>query len=391
MKVLQIHNQYLYPGGEDSVVHSEAEMLRSFGHEVIIFQKSNHEIAEARGFRKLLFYFRDIYFSRYVYDEVRRLIREKKPDVAHFHNSFFIIGPAAYMACFDAGVPVVQTLHNYRFLCAVATFFRSGKVCEECLCGGRWRGVRHGCWHGVLSTWFMTRIIREYEGRGILKMISKFIALSEFSRQKFIQAGWAGERIVVKPNFLEHDPGIREGAGKYVLYVGALQPYKGVGTLLKAWGLKARSLPLKIVGSGPLEKEFKAQGVAGVEWLGQRTPDEVMKLIKGAVCVVLPSECYENFLRVIIEAYACGVPVVTSRLGSREALVEDGRTGVLFESGNAESLAAAMEKVLTDDEFVTEAGKRARHIFEERYTSSVNHQQLMDVYEQILPVISGKV
>jgi glycosyltransferase involved in cell wall biosynthesis len=384
VKVLQFHNEYVFPGGEDTVATSEAAMLRSFGHDVIEYRRSNKELAAAGPFYRSWFYLQNIYFSNAVYSQVRALIKKEKPDVAHFHNSFFMIGPAAYEACFDAGIPVVQSLHNYRFLCAAATFYRHGRVCEECLSRGRQAGIRHGCWHGsMLSTWFLTRVIREYEKKGILRRISRFIASSDFSRRKFLEAGWDAGRMVVKPNFLDTDPGCGPFQGRHVLYAGTLQPYKGVATLLKAWGSRSWPMPLKIVGTGPLEQELRALGIRNVEWLGQRSSGEVLSFMKDALCVVVPSECYENFPRVIIEAYACGVPVVASRLGAMAELVQEGKTGRLFGVGQSAELASVIADLVSKPSLAAQMGSAARRLFEERYTENVNYHQLLRVYQQV--------
>jgi len=359
-------------------------MLRSFGHKVVELRRSNKALDALSLPARFCFYFQGIYFERQIFNEVRALIEQEKPDVAHFHNSFFMIGPAAYEACFDAGIPVVQSLHNYRFLCAAATFYHRGRVCEECLSLGRRAGISHGCWHGsMLSTWLLTRVIREYEKRGILRRINRFIVSSDFSRRKYLEAGWDTGHVVVKPNFLDTDPGCGPFQGKHVLYAGTLQPYKGVATLLKAWGSRSWPIPLKIVGTGPLARELSSLGVGNIEWLGQRSQGEVLSLMKDALCVVVPSECYENFPRVIIEAYACGVPVVASRLGAMAELVEDGKMGLLFEAGTPDKLASAISRLISEPVLAAQMGQAARQIFEERYTASVNYDQILRVYQQV--------
>jgi glycosyltransferase involved in cell wall biosynthesis len=384
MKILQCHNAYLFSGGEDAVAKSEAAMLRAFGHTVIEYRRSNHELADLNPFGKLRFSLQDIYFSRKVYAELSTLIHREKPDIAHFHNSFFMIGPAAYAACFDAKVPVIQSLHNYRFLCAAATFYRQGRVCEECLSRGRQAGISHRCWHGsMLSTWLLTRVIREYEKRGILRRISRFIVSSDFSRRKFLAAGWDVGRLVVKPNFLETEPGCGPFQGRHVLYAGTLQPYKGIATLLKVWGSRSWPLPLKVVGTGPLERELRAHSIKGIEWLGQRSQGEVLSLMKDALCVVVPSECYENFPRIIVEAYACGVPVVASRLGAMAELVEEGKTGLLFKAGQPSDLASVIARLVSEPALAAQMGSAARRLFEERYTAKVNYDQLLRAYQQV--------
>ena len=385
MKVLQFHNEYVFPGGEDAVAASEAAMLRSFGHDVIEYRRSNKELAASGPFHRSWFYLQNIYFSNAVYSQIRALIKKEKPDVAHFHNSFFMIGPAAYEACFDAKVPVIQSLHNYRFLCAAATFYRHGQVCEECLSRGRQAGIRHRCWRGsIVSTWLLTRVIREYEKRSILRRISRFMVSSDFSCRKFLEAGWDSGRIVVKPNFLDIDPGCGPFQGRHVLYAGTLQPYKGIATLLEAWGSRFWPMPLKIVGTGPLEQELRSLGVGNIEWLGQRSQGEVLSLMKDALCVVVPSECYENFPRVIIEACACGVPVVASRLGAMAELIQDGQAGLLFESGQPDKLASAIGRLVSEPALAAQMGLAARRLFEERYTASVNYDQLLHAYQQVM-------
>jgi glycosyltransferase involved in cell wall biosynthesis len=235
----------------------------------------------------------------------------------------------------------------------------------------------------MLSTWFLTRVIREYEKKGILRRISRFIASSDFSRRKFLEAGWDAGRMVVKPNFLDTDPGCGPFQGRHVLYAGTLQPYKGVATLLKAWGSRSWPMPLKIVGTGPLEQELRALGIRNVEWLGQRSSGEVLSFMKDALCVVVPSECYENFPRVIIEAYACGVPVVASRLGAMAELVQEGKTGRLFGVGQSAELASVIADLVSKPSLAAQMGSAARRLFEERYTENVNYHQLLRVYQQV--------
>ncbi|MEI6437737.1 MAG: glycosyltransferase family 4 protein [Candidatus Omnitrophota bacterium] len=383
MKITQFHNRYIFPGGEDAVASGEAALLRSNGHEVIAYHRANKEADSFSLAQRAGFYLRDAFFSRKTYDEVRGLLARERPDIAHFHNAFFMIGPAAYQACFDAGVPVVQTLHNFRFLCANGVFYRDGHPCQDCLSLGVGAGIRHGCWHdSVPATFWMTRVIGEYEKRGILKKIARFIVLGEFSKSRFLAAGWPLEKLLVKPNALDVDPGVAPYRGAYVLYAGTFQSYKGVQTLLKAWAARSWPVPLKLAGSGPLEASLRGLNGPGVEFLGQQPADEVMALIRGASCVVVPSECYENFPRVILEAYACGVPVVASRLGAMEELVHSGETGALFTPGDAQDLGRQLDVMLSDPAAAGRMGERARAVFEERFTSGAVYRRMMDIYEQ---------
>lgn len=384
MKILQMHNRYVYPGGEDAVARSEAALLTSFGHTVIPFGANNNEMNAFDLGRKISFYFRDAFFSKAVYSNLRRMIDHDQPDVAHAHNSFFMLGPAAYEACFDAGLPVVQTLHNYRFLCAAATFYRSGHVCRECVDAGPWRGILHGCWHNSsMATAYLTALIDTYKRRRILERMSAYIALSEFSRGQFVQGHINPAKIAVKPNFLEHDPGQEDVRGEYIVYAGAFQPYKGITTLLNAWKSRSWPLPLKAAGAGPLAAEALRQELAGVELLGQLPSERIIELIRGALCVVVPSECYENFPRVIIEAYACGIPVVASRLGALAELVQDNVTGMLFEPGNPRDLARCLDFLIQNRSRAAAMGQQGRRLFLERYSAQENYDQLMRIYSSV--------
>src|SRR5918997_2171503 len=360
MRILLSHNHYQQSGGEDRVFASEADLLQSRGHRVLRYTAHNDRVPE-KGRLALA---SGTVWNPTVYGELRDLIRAEKPDVAHFHNSFPLISPAAYHACRAEGVPVVQTLHNYRLICANALLFRDGKVCEDCL-GRRlaWPGVVHACYresrpasgavaamlyaHRALGTW--------------AKTVDRYVALTEFARRKFVEGGLPPEKISVKPNFVHPDPGLGSGGG-YALYAGRLSVEKGLGTILAAWGRIGDRMPLKVVGSGPLEHlaSESAGRAPGVQWLGQRSSNEVRALMRGAAFLVFPSECYENLPTTIIEAFACGTPVVASERGAAGELVEDGRTGRLFPAGDAAALAALVARVARDPEGLYRMRREAR-------------------------------
>ena len=389
MKVLIIHNSYRQPGGEDILVEQERALLQHSGHEVIEYRRSNHETNILGLWGKFTLPKRVVWAGNTIRD-LRALIHQEKPDVVHFHNTFLLISPSAYYACWESGVPVVQTLHNYRLICPTATFYRDGHACEDCL--GRtppWPGIVHACYRGsraqtavvsvmlTLHRWFKTW----------QKQVDLYIALTEFALKKFVEGGLPVEKIVVKPNFVYPDPGMREGDGHYALFVGRLSPEKGLQTLLKAWQY-LQGIPLKIVGDGPLRDEIQTfvetQKLEGLQVLGRHGHDGVLELMKGARYLVFPSECYENFPVATAEAFACGVPVITSRLGAMAEIVEDGRTGLHFEPGNSEDLAAKVEWAWTHPEAMSEMGREARREYEEKYTAEKNYKMLLDIYERAL-------
>src|SRR5690242_18046971 len=146
MKILIGHNKYMQHGGEDTVVEQEIALLKASGHQVVSYQRSNAEVQSFTPWQKVGLPFRVIWASD-TYQQVRELLRREKPDVAHFHNTHFMISPAAYYACQDNGVPVVQTIHNYRLLCPAAQFLRDGRVCEDCIRKRiPWPGILHACY-----------------------------------------------------------------------------------------------------------------------------------------------------------------------------------------------------------------------------------------------------
>jgi glycosyltransferase involved in cell wall biosynthesis len=385
MKILLLHNRYQFAGGEDAVVEAEKNLLESNGHDVMLLEASNHDITGS--LQKVNAAVSAIY-SFYSKQRVIQVITEFQPNIVHVHNFFPLFSPAVYYACHQARVPVVQTLHNYRLLCLNAYLFRQGKVCEDCL--GKpipIPGIVNGCYkdsktgsaivaamlstHRTLQTWN--------------RMVDSYIALTEFSRQKFIENNLPPEKIVVKPNFIPN-PGLGNGTGNYALFVGRLSPEKGINILLKAWKLIGNKLPLKIVGEGPLSSEViqAAKENDSIDYVGRKSPEEVYKLLQEAKFLVFPSMWYEGLPRTIIEAYATGTPVIASNLGSMSSLIKDGLTGLLFQPGNIQDLVNKIDWSLKNPEKITQMRSYARAEFEEKYTPEKNYQMLMEIYNRLI-------
>ena len=368
-------------------------MLEHFGHEVIVFERRNADFSKLNVFEKISFFLRDITWSSRAYKAIKEIIRAKRPDVVHVHNIFFMISPSVYTACQEEGVPVVQTLHNYRFLCPVGTFFRKGSVCEDCLKFGKKAAILHRCWkNSFILTFLLVRILKTFERRAdFLQMIGHFIVLSKFSRTKYTAHGFPKDRISVKANFIDFDPGASREIGMYALYVGTLRDYKGIETLMQAWRSLDHPIPLKIVGGGPLRNMVRSfSRIANIESLGERPLNETMHVIKEARFVIVPSECYENFPRVLVEAFACGVPVIGSKIGAIEELIEHGHTGLLFKPGDVDELARAIKILLTDTELLVRMKERSRHEYEMKYSAKENHDRLIEIYEKAIASVSAR-
>ena len=413
LSVLQVHNLYQQPGGEGVVAGAEKRLLTEAAHSVGEYSRHNDEISGYGLWAKATLAARTVW-AWDSYREIKALLQREKPDLAHFHNTFPLISPAAYYACRDAGVPVVQTLHNYRQLCPAAIFRRDGRVCEDCLGRNPWRGVLHACYRDSrAATAAVALMLSVHRWLGTWSnMVDCYIALTEFARRKFIEAGLPMEKVVVKPNFVYPDPmavaamspspnspgGQRrslqrgDGAGEtpplqYALFVGRLSEEKGVRTLRAAWQRLGSRIPIEIVGDGPLRAEVEAdavrRGLSSISFPGYLTPDHVRAAMKGARVLVFPSEWYEGFPMTIAEAFACGVPVIASRLGAMQEIVEDGRTGLHFTPGDADDLAAKVEWAWTHPDEMQAMGRAARAEYEAKYTAERNYQMLMQIYERV--------
>ena len=320
---------------------------------------------------------------------VRELVRQHRVDVVHFHNTFPLMSPAVYSTARAEGAAVVQTLHNFRLLCPGANLYRDGRVCEDCV--GKSipvGGVIHKCYRdnrgASLATAAMLTI---HSAIGTWRdAVDAYITPTRFAREKFIAGGLPGEKIIVKPNFVDPDPGFAEagGGGGYAIFVGRLSHEKGVDTLLSAWSHLRGEVPLKIVGDGPLAEDVKAAVARNpsIWWLGQQEMAEVLDLIAGAAVLVMPSNCYETFGRVAIEAFAKGTPVVASNHGAPADVVDDGRTGLRFKPGDGADLAAKVRQLLSDEAARLRMRHECRHEYESKYTGAANYEMLMKVYQQ---------
>ncbi len=381
MKILLIHNYYLQPGGEDQVFSSEAEVLRANGEDVELYTIANTSIA-AMGRLDLAV---STIWNRQVFRELTTLLRANTPDLVHCHNTFPLVSPAAYAAARRLKIPVVQTLHNFRLLCPNALFLRNGRSCEDCLGRGfAWPSVLHACYRGSRpATAVVAGMLGVHKMRGTWRTaVDTYIAVSEFARAKFVAGGLPADRMVVKRNFLQHDPGIGAHLGGFALYVGRLSAEKGIELLVRLWDRLGLGIPLRIIGSGPLES-LAVDSPPRVEWLGWQPRDRVLATMKDATFLVFPTECYEGFPMVLVEAMATGLPVIASDRGSLPEIVQDGAAGLLVPTGNPEkNWAEALRWAVTHPEAVAEMGRYARQEFERHYTPEIGYRRLSDVYQQ---------
>ncbi len=383
MKILLVHNFYQQPGGEDQVFRAEAGILRNAGHTVIELTETNDRVKEMSA----LALSRATIWNSEAYQRVYETAVRERPDVVHFHNTFPLLSPAVYYAARRAGAAVIQTLHNYRFICPAATLFRDGRPCEDCVGHLPWPGVLHACYRGsrrasagIAAMLSFHRLRRTWS-----REVDAFIVLNDFARGKFLQGGLPPEKLYLKPNFVDPDPGIGKG-GETFLFAGRLAPEKGIDLLLAAWR-ESPDLPLlRIVGDGPLRPSVLDQigSIENAEYLGRIPHEEVLAAMKSSKALIQPSTWYEMFPVNVVEAFACGLPVIASDAGALPEIVSNQTNGLLFESGSSADLARKVRLLALDSGLCCTLGKRARHTFERYYQGELNVQLLVQIYEHAI-------
>lgn len=379
-RVLVVHNRYQQPGGEDSVCEAEVALLRRFGHDVEVYERHNDELRGYPAWRAA----RDTFWSPRTVSDLRALATRFKPDIVHVHNSFPLISPSVYWAAAQAGGAVVQTLHNFRLLCPQGIFLRHGDSCEDCLGTIPWRGVTRACYRdsrpqsALLAAMLVShRALGTYRHR-----VARYIALTEFAREKFISGGLPADRIAVKPNFVEESGASNEHARSGGLFVGRLSEQKGIPLLIQALKQMERPTRVRLIGGGDLEELVRA--TFGADWLGPLPHAGVMQAMASAQFLVLPSFGYEGFPRTLVEAYSRGLPVLASRAGALADIVVERETGLLFKPGDAVDLARAMQWLLDHPGELQRMGERARREYELRYTPEQNYRCLAAIYQDAL-------
>jgi len=386
ISVLVIHNRYQQAAGEDAVVLAEMDELRRRGHRVIAYLRDNAEIAGQSLARKAVLPLSTTWNPR-SYSEITGVIRSERPDIAHIHNFFPLISPAAHYACKSADVPVLQTLHNYRLVCPAATLFAAGERCRRCT-RSLGAGIRRGCYRtSRLQTAAVTTMLAAHRrSRTWSRCVDSYLVPSSFCRDHFVGAGLPAAKVHVRANFLVRDPGTRTGRGDYALFVGRLSGEKGVLEMVRAWR-RLPDVPLLIAGDGPLRAEVARAADPGsghIKLLGQLNAARAIASIRAARFLVFPSRWYEPFGMALLEAAACGVPAIASRIGAIPELVVDGETGVLFDPDNFDELVEAAHWAWLHPAETDRMGNAARQRYIQNFTADASYEALMKVCRTLL-------
>jgi glycosyltransferase involved in cell wall biosynthesis len=377
VRILILHSRYRSGpvSGENRVVEDEARLLTEAGHEVDLFTP---ELGQPSGLGMVLAGVGAVWSSEAA-AEVKRRIKERQPDIVHCHNLFPALSPAVLRA--TDGIPLVVTLHNYRFLCLPATLFRDGKICEDCIGRVPWPGILHSCYQdskaassALASSLVLHKAVRTFE------RIRLYIAISDFVRRKHVEGGFSTDQMVVKPHFAwAAEP--REGPGDYFIYLGRLSIEKGVAQLVDAW--RSIRTKLLIIGDGPEASRLRAAAPNSVEFRGAVQPDELPALLRGARAAVLPSRWHEGAGRVVQEAYAAGVPVLASRAGGLPEIVQDEVTGLVLPIDDPGAWIRGAERLLDATESIR-MGRAGREIWSTRYSPTQGLANLEGVYRRAL-------
>lgn len=350
--VLMVHNYYQIPGGEDTVVANEMEMLKKHGHKVLLYSRHNHELKDRTLLQKICLPLTTI-FSLKTYRDVRRIIKREHIDIVHVHNTLSLVSPSVYYAAFSCKVPAVQTIHNFRLLCPAATFYRDGHICEDCVDKGLGCAVRHSCYRkSKIQTLACALTLKIHRLLGTYKKLN-YICLTEFNKTKLLMLKQIDpKKVYVKANLVEVSKEIipfRQRKEQF-LYAGRLDQLKGIEILLKAWQMtETKGSSLVICGTGPLEawchKFIKENGLYNVRMMGLLPNKDVRQMTAKSKAMILPTQWYEGFPMTMAEAFAVGTPVIGSDLGNVGDLIEEGKNGWKFEADSPKGLAGCIRKV----------------------------------------------
>lgn len=387
-RILQVHNFYQIPGGEDVVVRNEKRLLEEHGHKVYTYYRSNAELKEGGKLGKLCVPFTAVYSFKTV-REVKKLIKEYQIDIVHVHNTLTMVSPSVFYAAFSCHVPIVQTLHNFRMLCPAGSFFRDNVICEECVQGGLKCAVKHKCYrNSKLQSFVSAAVLKVHRVLGTYRKVN-FICLTEFNRNKLLALGDIvdAKKIFIKPNFTFAEgiePSNVPEQEEYYLFAGRVEALKGVDIAIKAFE-QIPDRKLYIAGTGPMMDEMQAyvkeHDIRNVKFLGYLQKEDMTEKFYHAKAVIMTSQCYEAFAMTIAEAYSYGVPVIAGRVGNMEGMVQEGVTGVKFTYNSSSDLAEKVKEFERLDRVTLK--ENAREFYQERLRPEDNYQKLMEIYESI--------
>jgi glycosyltransferase involved in cell wall biosynthesis len=402
--LLSINNYFYRRGGAETVFFEHNALLAAGGWNIVPFAMrhaenfpsdwdkyfvSEIELGQKYSLQKKLRMVPKIIYSTEARRNLAGLIDESRPDIAHAHNVYHHLSPSIFSLLKKRGIPVVLTLHDLKIACPAYKMLTHDGVCERCKHGQLWNVAKHRCVKNsltlsalVMAETYVQTLLGCYRDH-----VDRFIVPSRFYVEKFVEWGWPREKFTYIPNFVEAgaDPPGRAAAGGAFLFAGRLSNEKGVATFVRA--VAQSELQGWIVGAGPEEaalQELATQLGADITFFGYRTGIELTQLIRDARAVVVPSEWYENAPLSVLEAYALHKPVIGARIGGIPELVREAHTGTLFESGNVDDLAEALQRFARmSDHAVVQLGRNGAHWVRTEFSAASYRSKLLALYQEM--------
>ena len=383
MKVLLVHNEHGRPSGEEVIVQCIKNLIEENGHQVIYYIRSSAEISEM-PFGNFNAFISGIY-SRESRKILKNLLVKHQPDVVHVHNLFPFISPSILPICRKLRFPVVMTVHNYRLVCPNGLHMRSGEICMKCASGHEYWCVLRNCERNLFKSigyafrnWFARK------RRFFLDNVTIFVTLTQFQRQRLLAEGFPADRITVIPNMASSkDKEQNARYGSFVGFIGRISPEKGIQTFMDA-ASKCADISFKVAGSYDRMPHLLASPSSNFDFVGHLSHEKLDEFYKAVRMIVLPSICFEGFPMVLAEAMLYGKPVICSRIGGLPEIVEDGKTGLLFESADAEDLSVKIRYLWNRPDLCRKMGHEGRKKALREYSPKKYYKRLMEVYQKAI-------
>lgn len=381
LRICTVHNEYLRYSGEEAIIDSEERLLAEHGHEVARYRRSSNEIAHMRLGKTRAFL--SGLGNRRSRRDLRRFLEDTHPDIVHVHNVYPFISPSALGACRSARLPLVMSVHNYRLVCPNGLFFSHGSVCERCVGGREYWCVLRNCesdWGKSLA--YALRTWRARRRGDFRRNVDVFAVLTRFQRTKLADSGFPDDRMLVMPNMAPapaSQPAMDAASGSYVAYIGRTSTEKGLAVLVEA-SRQCPGVEFRAAGSWSEGTEVPFAAPANLQFCGEMPHEQIADFIAGSRAVVFPSLCYEAFPVAVVEAMMGGRPVLASNTGGLAEIVDDGKTGLLFETGNAGALAEKIRFLWERPALCQKMGEAGRQKALEEYSAECHYKQLLEIY-----------
>lgn len=394
MNILNISQHFRLKGGSDVYFRSLTKLLKSYDHHVEEFASSDTD--------------HDIYpveidfdkpslgnISKYIYNKeakrkMKRFIDQKEIDLAHLHIYYGKLSASILSPLKDKGIPIIQTLHEYKLVCPTYKLYDGHALCFDCKNNQFYKSLNKKCNRGSLARTALSAI-ESYISlwNGAQHLIDHFITVSEFQKRQMVAMGIDENRLSTVHNFLDLSKYSQSPIiGDYVLYFGRLEKEKGLEVLLDAFEHLSSEVKLIIIGEGSYKDEMLQRierinaGKSRISYGGFLYGEALKEIISSSKFVVVPSIWFETFGLTVIEAMAYGKPVIGSDIGGISEIINDGEDGFLVEANNSNALVTAIEKLFVSKEMVCEFGANARRNVEKRFTPAIHYENLMSIYKK---------